>query len=216
MDVLIISGGHIDVDFAEKYIKVNYFDRIIAADAGLSGCRALNLMPTDILGDFDSLKDKKLLDYYRKQGVSVRTFPAKKDYTDTHLAISLAVELSPDMITILGATGTRYDHALANISLLQWIADQRLNGRLVDEHNTMEMLCGPCSRDFRKDERLPFFSLIAWGGKADGIDLNGFSYPLKGGTLTTDISLGVSNTLIGESGRVSLKSGHLLVIRSCD
>lgn len=216
MDILVVTGGHINAGFVRRYLQGKSFDRIIAADAGLLWCRRLNLIPTDILGDFDSLQERELLKIYQDMGIPVQTFPARKDYTDTHLALMFAAKLHPSRIVLLGATGTRYDHALANIGLLQWMSRQRIRCVLIDEHNEMEMLCGPEERAYDKKHQLPFFSLLAWGGDALGIDLEGFSYPLKNALLTTDISLGISNELVEETGRVRLKSGYLLVIRSSD
>ena len=41
-----------------------------------------------------------------------------KDDTDTEAAIRLAIEKGAQSITLLGATGSRIDHVLANIELL--------------------------------------------------------------------------------------------------
>ncbi len=216
MEILVVSGGHVDPEFAAGYIAGRSFERIIAADRGLYWCRQLKLEPTEILGDFDSLPDKYLLEEYTKKGVPVRTFPERKDYTDTHLALMAAADYQPSEILVLGATGTRYDHALANIALLQWMAERDIFCTIADKYNEIEMLKGPKTRAYKKCERLPFFSLIAWGGRAEGIDLEGFSYPLKDGSLSTDISLGISNEIVAGKGTVTVRSGYLLVIRSSD
>ena len=216
MNVLIISGGRVDKEFAKEYLAGRHYQRIIAADAGLSHCQDIGLIPTDILGDFDSLSKEDILEGYRKQGIPIHTYPARKDYTDTHLAILLAEDIKADHITILGATGSRYDHTLANIGLLSHLADQGIPGLIIDEHNQMEILAGPDEKEYKKDKKLPFFSLIAWGGTAEGITLTGFSYPLKNANLTPDISLGISNEIINPTATVSLTKGHLLIIRSKD
>ena len=102
--LLIVSGGSIDINFSKEYIKDKKYDRIIAADSGLAHCKEIGIEPTDILGDFDSLKNKELLEEYRKKGIPLREFPTRKDYTDTHLAVKYAVDLKPQLVTILGAT----------------------------------------------------------------------------------------------------------------
>ena len=102
--LLIVSGGSIDINFSKEYIKDKKNDRIIAADSGLAHCKELGIAPTDILGDFDSLKNKELLEEYRKKGIPLRELPTRKDYTDTHLAVKYAVDLKPQRVTILGAT----------------------------------------------------------------------------------------------------------------
>ena len=138
------------------------------ADSGLEKVKESALVPTDIIGDFDSLKNKELLLEYEKRGVPVQTFPVKKDYTDTHLAVLFAAGLHPSRITILGATGTRYDHSLANIGLLQWLCDQGISCVIIDEHNEIEMLRGPGEKCYKKDSRLPFFFTPGLGRTSPG------------------------------------------------
>ena len=92
--ILIVTGGRVEEEFAAAYLRDRNFDRIIAADSGLASCRALHLTPTDILGDFDSLKEENLLTFYKEQGVPVREFPTRKDYTDTELAVEYARAVS--------------------------------------------------------------------------------------------------------------------------
>lgn len=216
MRILIVTGGKVDLEFAEKYLEQEQFDRIIAADSGLSYCNKLNMVPTDILGDFDSLDNNKLLEKYEKAGVPVRTFPTRKDYTDTHLAVSYAKELKPDEIIILGATGTRLDHTLANIGMLEYMAEEGIVCKIVDAHNEVEILCGKTEKNYKKPEGKTFFSLIAWNGPVTGIDLEGFSYPLKNGMLETAISLGISNEIVDQYATLRMKTGKLLVIQARD
>lgn len=214
--ILIITGGHLDVAFAEEYLKGKHFDRIITADAGLSSCRKLRRMPTDVLGDFDSLADKRLLSFYEEQGVPVRIFPTRKDYTDTHLAVACAMDSDPEEIILLGATGSRYDHTLANIGMLEKMARKKIAGKIVDKYNEIEMLCGKREKEYRKRKDRDFFSLMAWGGEVTGITLTGFAYPLHEATLHPSDSVGISNELKEETAVLRMEQGNLLVIRSSD
>ena len=52
---VIISGGRLDVQFAFGFIKRERPDIIIAADKGLAFCEETGLVPTCIVGDFDTL-----------------------------------------------------------------------------------------------------------------------------------------------------------------
>ncbi len=229
MRILIISGGRISTDFAEELMKIRSFERVIAADAGLEVCRRLGIAPTDILGDFDSLKDRNLLRIYADRGIPVRKYPSRKDMTDTELAVSYAADLWEESggvkqgeekedsgIWILGATGSRLDHTLANIGILAPLAEKGIPCRILDDHNELEMLKGPCERTYSRRPGTEFFSLLAFGGHANGIDLEGFSYPLAGADLSPQVSLGISNEIIAETGKLSLKEGYLLVVRARD
>ena len=221
--LLIVSGGSIDINFSKEYIKDKKYDRIIAADSGLAHCKEIGIEPTDILGDFDSLKNKELLEEYRKKGIPLREFPTRKDYTDTHLAVKYAVDLKPQKVTILGATGTRYDHALANISLLAFLKDNGIEAKIVDAHNEIEMLHGPEERKYlRSDIKNPqnpgkeYFSIIAFSPEVTGIDEEGFSYSLKNGTLYNKESVGVSNEIMAKEATLRVKTGYLLVLITRD
>ena len=216
MRILIVTGGQLDIDFVREYLTTEQFDRVIAADSGLAHCKDAGIMPTDILGDFDSLVDKDLLEEYQKKGVPVRGFPTRKDYTDTHLAMMYAKELNPEEVIVLGATGTRIDHMLANIGLLEYMAKQGISCKIIDAHNEVELLIGASRKRYPKPNGKEFFSLVAWNDKVTGIDLEGFSYPLHNGVLETAISLGISNEVVDEYGILSVKEGKLLVIRSRD
>lgn len=221
--VLIVSGGSIDIDFSREYIQARQYDHIIAADSGLAYCKEIGIEPTDILGDFDSLKNKELLEEYRRKGISLREFPTRKDYTDTHLAVKYAVDLKAQQVTILGATGTRYDHALANISLLAYLKDNGIKAKIVDAHNEIEMLRGPEERKYlRSDVKNPqntkkeYFSIIAFSPEVTGIDEEGFSYPLSNATLYNKESVGVSNEIVEKVATLRVKTGYLLTLITRD
>lgn len=57
---LIISGGDIDSDLALSLWQKEEADIRIAADRGLAFLRKNNLLPTWIVGDFDSAGEEEL------------------------------------------------------------------------------------------------------------------------------------------------------------
>ena len=216
MNVLIISGGQVDLCQLKKYVQKNDYHRIIAADSGLAVCHEAGIVPTEILGDFDSLKDPDLIEQYKKSGVPVRTFPERKDSTDTELAMHHACGLEPEQIDVFGAAGSRLDHTMANVFNLGFLAERGINCRLVDSHNQVEMLKGPCGKVYEQQEDLPFFSLLACSERVEGLTLNGFSYPLEDFCLERFTSIGISNYLTEKKGTLRFEKGFLLVIRSRD
>ena len=50
----------------------------------------------------------------------------------------------------------------------------------------------------------------------EGIKLEGFKYIPKGGVLFKEDTLGISNELIKEEGRISIKRGYLLLLETRD
>ncbi len=89
-------------------------DYIIAADGGIKHLNALNVSPTAIIGDMDSI-DPEILE---NQHAEIIKFPAEKSQTDTVLAIEYLQSKGCENIFLIGATGKRVDHELGNISLM--------------------------------------------------------------------------------------------------
>ena len=214
--ILIVTGGSLCPDFAADYLKRHTFHEVIAADAGLDHCKRLGITPTVILGDFDSLKEKELLDGYRKKGVRIECFPTRKDYTDTHLAMELSIKMRPSQVHVLGATGTRIDHTLANIGLLTRMADEGIECLILDDHNVVQMLKGPDEKIFQRTKQKSYVSLLACSKEVKGITLTGFSYPLHDAVMHAFDSLGISNEIAEDKACLKIDSGYLLVIRSTD
>ena len=57
---------------------------IYCADGGANICYELNLLPKEIYGDLDSIKDE-VKEFYQKKRVKFIKFKIEKDYTDSEL-----------------------------------------------------------------------------------------------------------------------------------
>ncbi|MEH2957639.1 thiamine diphosphokinase [Candidatus Merdisoma sp. JLR.KK006] len=217
MKTLIVSGGRINSDFALSYCRNERFDQIIGVDRGLEFLYENNILPTYVVGDFDSA-DPKLESYYRKQKeIEVRWFNPVKDSTDTQIAIELALELNSASIVILGGTGSRLDHVLGNIQSMMLARDAGVDCILLDEYNRIRLI----SEDtiIKKNQQYGrFVSLIPLTSTVEGVDLIGFKYPLHNHTFTSTGSagLGVSNEVMEEEAVIHMKSGILVLIESLD
>ena len=76
----------------------------------------LNLIPKEIYGDLDSIKDE-VKDFYTKKNVKFIKFNVEKDYTDSELVLN-EIEKKYDKIYAIAALGGSIDHELTNINLL--------------------------------------------------------------------------------------------------
>ena len=120
MKCVIIANG--DLEYTNDIIGViKDAQLIISADGGARHLRILNILPHVMIGDFDSIhpEDKQ---FFKEKQVKTLTFPPRKDHTDSELCVSWALENNATQITLLGVTGTRLDHTLANIFLLKKLA----------------------------------------------------------------------------------------------
>lgn len=227
MRTLIVSGGHIEDAFALDYIKHHNYDQMIAADRGMEFFYRNGLVPNLIVGDFDSASGEVLQFFRSNNKVEIVTLNPIKDDTDTESAIRRAISDGASHITLLGTTGSRLDHVLGNIQLLgiglearDEIAGETENEsnvllEMVDAHNRIRMIKD--SLVISKEEQFGnYVSLIPFTPTVTGVTLEGFKYPLTDFTLQSFNSLGVSNEIVGNQAKVTLKEGILLVIEARD
>lgn len=219
---LILTGGTIDKNLVSHYLtklKATSSLIVIAVDKGLVTADALNIPIDYLVGDFDSLTEELLQKYLDKEkqerDFEVLQFNPVKDATDTQIAIELAIKLEVDEIYVLGGTGTRLDHVIANIHLLLLPLKVNIKGYLLDNHNKIYLLNkGETLK--REDLYGNYVSLLPFTDMVEGITLQGFKYPLTDKDYSLGDSLGVSNEVIMEEANILFKSGILIVIESKD
>ena len=213
--VIIISGGSIQDEFAKEWIAEYQPDFIMVADSGMEFMRRVGLTPDMIIGDFDSVAADTLDFFKSKEGIIWKQLNPIKDGTDTEFAIRQAMELGSKEITVLGATGSRLDHVLGNISLLGIGLLQGTKIQLVDANNRIQMVNE--SLQMKKEEQFgSYVSLLPYNGEVEGLFLKGFKYPLTNFTLKPFNSLGISNEIVDDVAEIIFEKGVLLVIESRD
>ncbi|HWO94095.1 MAG TPA: thiamine diphosphokinase [Dehalococcoidia bacterium] len=199
-----IVGTPIELDaMAEADLRV-------AADSGAETLLRFGFTPHCLVGDLDSV-DPHVVDRLRSAGVEVITYPERKDYTDTHLALRLARDRGAgDIALVGGAGGERLDHALANIAVLAGHEFRRVRMRLVSGYSEAHVVRSSLRIRGRRGE---IVSLLPVTSVVRGVSAQGFEYTLDGATLRRDASRGVSNRLVGEEGRIAVERGTLLVVQ---
>ena len=217
--VLIITGGRTDTDFVAEAYKEYSPDVVIVADRGVMAAKELDIIPDYIVGDFDS-GDTTVVEYFKSQfevygKPMVRTFNPEKDETDTELAISLALTLNPKEIVLLGATGTRLDHTMANIELLYRITESGVRARIIDEYNVISIHDKEIT--LKRDKAFgEYFSLIPFTDSVKGLNIRGAKYEVENYILSSGSSLGVSNEFMKNIVKISFGSGILILFQTSD
>ncbi len=190
-------------------------DVVIGVDAGALRLLEHGITPTLAVGDFDTIGPGGVA-RLKAAGVPMRVFPAMKDATDTQIALEAALAYRPQEIVLYGALGGRLDHALANVQLL-WTAHQAgVRARIESRQNRVTLLSDRFPAIVVERDRFRYISLLPLTPQVTGVTLDGFLYPLTDATLVIGSSLGVSNQLAADCGRIVIVSGALLVIQSCD
>ncbi|SIQ40863.1 MULTISPECIES: thiamine diphosphokinase [unclassified Paenibacillus] len=208
--VVIVSGGSLG-SWALDLLRED--DYIIGADAGALFLVRQGIKPHLSLGDFDSVSREERNDIQAGSRELASFDPVDKNYTDTELAFRRGLELKPSSLLLLGATGSRLDHTMANVHLLRTAAEKGVSASIEDAANRVRVLPPGSALDVL-GSRFEHISLLPLSLRVTGIRLIGFQYPLTDATLDLGQSLGISNALAAEAGTVSTADGWLLVMES--
>jgi thiamine pyrophosphokinase len=186
---------------------------LIAADAGALVLERLGIAPDLAVGDFDTA-GPALVARLAARGIPTETYPAAKDYTDTHLAIVIAIARGATEIVVLGALGgPRYDHMLATALSLAAPAFAGVRIFLVDPLHSMLVL-RPGESVTLHGTPGEYVSLLALTAEVTGVSGDGLLYPLPA-TFRLGDNIGVSNELTAPEATVSVDDrGILLVIHT--
>lgn len=219
-NTLILTGGDLRTEFVKEYMKGKKFDIVIAVDGGLTVADKANVKPDYIVGDFDTVNSILLYKYEKMEEVKILRYKPEKDATDTGLAIQKAIEENSFSIHILGATGTRFDHTISNILLLQPASEAGIDAMIVNENNRIRLLGYKRKRITltKKDNNYKYVSLIPLSEKVTGITTKGMKYNISNYDFYIDkeISMGVSNEIEDEVAEITVVSGKLLLVESND
>ncbi|MDI9508343.1 MAG: thiamine diphosphokinase [Clostridiales bacterium] len=212
--ILILTGGDIDQSFLKSLIDQVNYSLVFAVDRGLLAADKLKIEPDYILGDFDSVPEDILLKY-RTMSIPIISFPKMKDKTDTQIAFEKAIEHNAKVIDLVGATGSRMDHTMANMDLLMLGLEWGISASILDPNNKIYLKKE--SFVIRKDDQHgDFISLLPFSFQVKELVLKGFKYPLDGIVLTAGSSLGISNELIEDQASVEFEEGILAVFETRD
>lgn len=212
---IIISGGTIDDAFALQLLQEIQPRYVIGVDGGLSFLYHNQVMPTHIVGDFDSVKAEALAYFKAQKNIEIREFDPVKDATDTEIAIRLAIEIGVEELWILGATGTRLDHVMANIQCL----------KIAHDHGVQAYIVDPCNRislwekeiRFSKEEHFgKYFSIFPLGGDVEDVSIEGAKYPLLHYRMSPYESRCVSNEMQEDEVKITFPEGRILLMETRD
>ncbi|MBC7233333.1 MAG: thiamine diphosphokinase [Chloroflexi bacterium] len=210
MRAIIVANGH--VEEGENYSGlVRAGDLVIAADGGTVIALQLGLEPQAVVGDLDSLP-LEVRRELEERGCQFLHYPARKDETDTELAIRYALEQGAEEIVLLAATGDRLDHTLANVFLLGMPQLRGKKACILTGRTEVWLLRGGEELTIQGQPGA-IVTLLPVGQDAVGIHSSGLEWALRDDTLRFGLARGVSNVMTAEKAQVSLRAGLLLVFR---
>lgn len=210
---VIVSGGTVEEKLALDILKKEPSAFRIAVDRGLEFFYRQKIRPDYIVGDFDSIAPQIIAWYKEQTEIPIREFDPVKDASDTEIAVRHAVEHGCGSIQILGGTGTRLDHVMANIQVLSIPARAGIPAEIIDGYNRIRIV--------EKEVRLKksetygeYFSLFPLGGEIRHLYIRGAKYPLTDHTLVPYDSLCVSNQIAGEEAVITFGEGMVILMET--
>ncbi|MFC5467608.1 thiamine diphosphokinase [Cohnella suwonensis] len=208
---LIFTGGTLGRWALDR---IEEGDFLVGADRGAAFLIDNGRVPDLALGDFDSVTPPQLENIRRSSRQFIDFDAVDKDWTDTELALRETIARGYRLVVLLGAIGTRFDHSLANVQLLEYARERGCLLLVADERNEIRLCDG--RTEIEHDAAFSHVSLLPLTYEVKGITLTGFRYPLHEATIRAGASIGVSNVLDAPAGRIEIKEGLLLVIRTRD
>lgn len=209
MRCIIVANGIVENYKRFKTIFDTKYDLIISADGGLKHLNTIDVIPHIIVGDMDSVDDYDFKTIEENK-VEIHRLPHDKNETDTEIAIDIAVLKGVDEIVMVGVTGGRLDHTMANIGLLKEIYDRGIKAEIKSDFNDIIIT----DRDIEiYGNPGDIVSIIPVSEKVTGVTLIGLEYPLTNKELLFGAPRGISNVFLSDRATVKVQSGYLLIMK---
>ncbi len=210
-NAVVFAGGSVENPILIKELLPSV-SLIICADSGVNHCENMGISAHIIVGDFDSADLECVRNMNCAENAEIIVLNPVKDDTDTEFSICKAMELGAKRIYLVGGLGTRLDHSLANIFLMEKCWKSGVELIILNEKNTIHYLANS-SITLQKD-RKKYYSVLPL--EESVVSNKGFGYPLNKEILYRDSSRGVSNELVEDYGSITVHNGAVLVIESVD
>ena len=207
MTAFIYTGGIICPEGITDHPRGE--DITIAADSGYRNAKLLKVNIDIAVGDFDSLDQREI-----GKNTEIMTVPAEKDFTDTQMAVDVALSRNADHIVIIGGLSGRVDHTLSNLGILEKLYTIGIRAILADGNNRVRYINATSELIPRGHYR--YFSLLAADSIVKGVTIEGGKYPLKNAKIKRTHQFAVSNEIEKNCALISVKKGGLFIIESRD
>ena len=213
---VICAGGPVEelanLDSWRKLENVVF----IGADKGSLYLLQNGIIPDAAVGDFDSMSADEFEELSNRVNL-INVAPAEKNETDTDLALSLAVNYSPQQVIVTGVTGGRLDHFMAVLnSVYRFQMDNpHIKFFIRNKWNEMSLL-SPGYTTLENQPEYPFVSFFAFQGQVEQLTLAGMKYNVDKETIEMGNSRFTSNEVLDEQGSIFFEAGICLLIRSSD
>lgn len=206
MKGLIISGGNrVRRETLLENIKDKY---IVVADGGIKNLVGTDIIPDEVLGDFDSI-DEEGKSFIEKNNIKIEKYPSRKDFTDTELCLEVLLKKGADDIIILGATGTRLDHMFSSMFLLERLKKESVAGKFIDDYNEVSFISNETVEV--KKNKYKYLSIVPVS-KEVCLTLKGTEYEVENLKFNRFTTIAVSNEVKDEVAKIEIDGEGFLIL----
>ena len=191
-----------DKNFYLNFIK-NHKGDIYCADGGANICYELNLIPNEIYGDLDSIKDE-VKEFYQEKKVKFIKFKIEKNYTDSELLLN-EIQNKYDVIYCIAGLGGSIDHELTNINLLAKYS----NLIFISEKEKIFKIDSDSKFNDMINTKISF---VIFSDQVKGLTLKGFKYSIENLDIKKGEARCISNIIVENKANLLIKSGSLLCV----
>ncbi len=206
--VLIVANGRKNpAEFVRKLAKESDF--VIGVDGGAEFLFE-NKIPFDAaIGDFDSVRNKKIPEELEKSEMEILKFPKEKDFSDTELAVRFALKKGYSDFTFTNSLGKRTDHLLFNISVMLFLLKRGKKCEILEQNEEIYITNKSLELKNKKGYTVSVYPLTQTAVIENSY---GLKYPLENIRIRKDSTLTLSNIAVQNKIRIKVKSGAILLI----
>ncbi len=206
MSKCVVIGGADIKNYERVRSRINEDDFLIYCDSGLKHIDGIGIMPSLIVGDFDS-HENPMMD------IETIVLPVAKDDTDTVFAVREGKKRGFTEFLLAGVYGARLDHTLVNVYILFDLDSCGMHGIAVDDYSEISVISAK-SGVAHVEDSYPFFSLLNMTGTAKGVTIRNAKFNLEDAEIQSDYQYATSNEVLpGKTAEISVSDGRLLLIK---
>lgn len=209
---VVFCGGKIG-DYTALPFSFRDDDYVVCADSGIEHCIELGKKVDLWVGDFDSADYSTYAECQLLKNAEIVRLNPQKDDTDTEHALDCVIGRGYDDLVLIGATGgSRFDHSLANVFVLEKYTKHNISLAMIDENNAIHLLKDGVLKIFKT--QFKYVSILPL--EKSVVSCEGFVYPLNNEVMFRSSTRGMSNELTDTQGTITVHSGCVLVVESKD
>jgi len=199
--VLFFANGTVTENEFSK-IKDEEFDMIVAADGGARNAFQGGYIPDYVVGDLDSITPEIKAQLPDTQFIQ----RPSQELNDLEKTLIFCEEQGVTAITLLGIGGKRLDHTLNNLSVICRY-DQKFKLTIYDAHSQIFVVRDEWSFSGKINQLISLVPL----GTVEGVKTKGLAFPLDNEPLVFGEREGLSNYIVSNPVRVSIRKGLLFI-----